>query len=110
MAMTASRTSSMMLMSASGLRRVGEVPVLDMRVRVQDGRLHRRGRHEVCNLRARDNQRISDQPAMAAPRHRLAAHDRRPAVLSQLKQLTQAFLELIAIHVDGVIAEGIDRT
>src|SRR5215469_2054389 len=61
MAMTASRTSSMMLMSASGLRRVSEVPVLQLRVLVQDRRLGRRGRHDVRNLRARDDQRIDLQ-------------------------------------------------
>src|SRR5215472_3394655 len=46
MAMTASRTSSMMFMPASGLRRVGEVPVLDVRAVVQDRRFHCCGRHD----------------------------------------------------------------
>src|SRR5580692_2218097 len=108
MTMTASRTSSMMLTSASGLRRVGEAPVLHTRMLVQDRRLHRRGRHDVDNLRASDDQCISNQPTMAAPRHRLTAHDHRPAVFSQLEQLIEAVLEVIAIHVVGVVAEGFD--
>ena len=35
-----------------------------MRMLVQGRRLHRRGRHDVCNLYARDNQGISNQPAI----------------------------------------------
>jgi hypothetical protein len=61
--------------------------------------------HDVLNRHAVGSQEVADQPPMALPEQSLSAHDRRPLLSGNFKQLLHPFSELVGEHVVGIVAK-----
>ena len=80
---------------------------LRQRPRGQPRRLDLAVPHDVANIGALGEQIVGDNPAMAAPPHRLGAHDRADTVFGVAAQFGEPLAKRLGHRVVGVIAERI---
>src|SRR5260370_33969554 len=62
--------------------------------------------HDVFDVHPADEQRVANQRAMAAPRHRFRAHDGGALLARQFQQTRKTGAKFLGGHVVGVAAEG----
>src|SRR5215210_3874114 len=87
-------------------RRVGEAAVVHFRERGQRVLGRRAGAEDVADRVAADDQRVGQQPPVAAPPRRLSAHHRDPVLARPRLQPLDPLGELLARHVIRVALEG----
>jgi hypothetical protein len=68
--------------------------------------LPRGGADYVFDRETPYQQRVGEEPTMAAPRNRFGTHQRRLAFFRQTQELAQRLLEFRRLHIIGVPAEG----
>ena len=88
------------------LCRIDDVESVESRKRCHLMRAHRSSAHDVFDAYAADEQRVANERAMAAPRHRFGTHDRGALCARELEQALQAVTKFFAAHIIGVAAKG----
>ena len=62
--------------------------------------------HDVLGADSTNQQSISDERAMTAPRHRFSAHQDDPVLVRQTNQFFEALRKLGRLHVIGITSKG----
>ena len=62
--------------------------------------------HDVLGADSTNQQGISDERTMTAPRHRFGAHQDDSLLVRQLHQLVEALRKLGRLHVVGITSKG----
>lgn len=61
---------------------------------------------DLFDLDSPNQERVTDQGAMAAPWNSLSAHDCRTPLLCQLNQFVQRIFKIRSLHVVGIAAKA----
>jgi hypothetical protein len=87
------------------LRRVGDLRAVDVRESGHRVRFRRGRGHDVEHLHAPHQQGVADQRSVAAPRHRLGAHDGGGLLARDVQQVVDPRDEFRCLHIVRVPAE-----